>query len=127
MVVGNVHRTSAYGIMQRKIQFGFAILAMGFLLLSPSGSCLSMPIAPTHPCCPTAPIAPEDCAKTGCVCINSLPILIAVPTNSGAMPIVLPAKAGPHVGQVAASERPTFELALAAPHGRYLSFHQLLL
>jgi hypothetical protein len=113
--------------MNAKTKFGLAILAMAFLVLNPIGACASMPLTspPAHPCCPTSPVALDDCAKPGCVCINPTPI--SIPPNSDKLVLVLPANGAPEVSQPAANERPAFALAFFAPADRYLKFHQLLL
>ena len=115
--------------MNAKAKLVLAILAVAFLVLKPIGACASMSVTslPSHPCCPRAPVAPEDCAKTGCVCVSPTPGTTLVPPNiDEAQVLALTTdatwKLSPTVG-----ERHTFGLVLFAPDERYLSYHQLLL
>lgn len=115
--------------MNAKAKLVLAILAVAFLVLNPIGACASMSVTspPSHPCCPKAPAATEDCARPGCVCVNPTPVPTLVPPNiDEGQVLVLPANATSKPNPVA-GERQTFGLVLFAPHDRYLSYHQLLL
>src|SRR2546423_572288 len=115
--------------MNAKAKLVLAILAVAFLVLNPIGACASMSVTTpaSHPCCPKAPVSPEDCAKPGCVCVDPTPVPTLAPSNiDEGQVLVLSANTTSKLGPVA-GELHTFGLVLLAPRDRYLSNHQFLL
>jgi hypothetical protein len=106
-----------------------AILAIAFLLFNPAGVCAGTPSSssPSHPCCPN-PTPQKDAAPASCICIDRQPAAPTLPSLADAGPAIVAAAA-----PVAAIELPrpeaaaAFDVPIAAPQDRSVSFHQLLL
>lgn len=74
--------------MNRVVQFVFALLVAATLLLTPVGACAAQPDAPTHPCCPPKPVPlPDDCARPGCIYMDTHVTPAASPTADDASPV----------------------------------------
>src|SRR5215467_11270065 len=96
-----------------RTKFGFVLLelAYAFLLLNPLSSCASMSASggPADPCCPQAPVLPQDCATPGCVCLNTPEARTAVAMNTDNSPVTdLAERPAPVVNSLAAGEQRAF-------------------
>ena len=78
--------------MNATTKIGLALLVVAVLFVNPIGACadkMTVASPPAHPCCPKdqAP-APDECAKSGCDCINAKPAAFVVPANDDQGPVL---------------------------------------
>lgn len=115
--------------MNRATQFGLSTLVALMLLFTPIGFCadsVNSHSAPAHPCCPAKPAPlPDDCARPGCVYMDTSVAPIAVAAAQDAAPFC---EAAPEAGSVeicpAATTSAVDALEPLPPLQRFVVFHQ---
>lgn len=118
--------------MNTVAKFGFAVLVAVVLLLTPVGACMAPGGAATseasHPCCPPKPAPlPDDCARPGCIYMDTK-VVPAAASATDAGP--LSASPAPLTRVEPVPVSPLARAAEQAPPARsqrYVVFHQLLI
>jgi|SRR5579884_3112683 len=114
--------------MIAKLQFGLALLALGFILVNPLGACVHLAkSSPAHACCPKVPVAPRVLDKGGCICLDApRPVVTAkAATGEGGKVALASTSIGPDL-QPQREPSPFASVAYTPPE-RFLTFHQLLI
>lgn len=110
--------------MRAVVKFVFAAVLAVLLLCAPVGACadsLQTAGAPSHPCCPKKPAPlPEDCARPGCVYMDTHVVSDVSAPVAELTPAVLAERPG-------RAWVPVVTLAPLAPRQRVVLFHQLLI
>ncbi|MBL8240868.1 MAG: hypothetical protein JNM66_25835 [Bryobacterales bacterium] len=115
--------------MLRVVQFGISGLLALMLLLTPIGYCADSSrgsAEPAHPCCPAKPAPlPDDCARPGCIYMDTSASPAAVAAGNEAAPIATPVSTANAVEQAATPFGPIDRaLEPPPPFQRFVVFHQ---
>lgn len=116
--------------MRTAVKIAFAAVLAVLLFCTPLGACadsLKTAGEPSHPCCPKKPVPlPEDCARPGCVYMDTHVVVdVAAPAADG-VPVA-------ELAPIAVAERPAgvwvpvATLTPLALRQRVVLFHQFLI
>ena len=121
--------------MNTAIKVALAALLTALLLAHPIGACAAapkMPGAPVDPCCPgkrTPAPAQDDCAKPGCVCMDTRTVPRVAPATSQTSPLdaALVNSQGSSTGLIATVAPPALRLVQFVSRHLFLTLHQFLI
>ena len=119
--------------MNAVAKFAFVTLVAATLFFTPLGACantVKAGEAPAHPCCPPKPASiPEDCARPGCIYMDTHVVPSAIAPFEDATPIgALPTSAVlAKIEHSVAFDAFAFEEPPLILHHRFIAFHQFLL
>ena len=113
-------------------KFGFATLVAFVLVATPIGYCAEAAIsqgAPAHPCCPATPAPlPDDCARPGCIYMDTSVAPLAVGATNDGLPDFEsePGAIWKEKLPAVTAGRAVF-LSQLPPYQRFVVFHQFLI
>lgn len=112
--------------MRTAIKIAFATVLAAILLASPIGACASTK-TPAHPCCPAKPAPlPDDCARPGCIYMDTHIAPTAIATANDAGPVYdAPIAAAPANLRIA--ETRAIPMTARASRRRFVAIHQFLI
>ncbi|MFN0104672.1 MAG: hypothetical protein ACKV2U_21610 [Bryobacteraceae bacterium] len=109
----------------------FATLVVAVLFLSPIDACAdSMKGSgnPSHPCCPANPTSlPDDCARPGCIYLDTHVVPAAIAVNDAGPVCESPATAIWMANHPVAITARAIPLAPLPLYQRFVVFHQFLI
>jgi hypothetical protein len=115
--------------MNATTKYAFTLLVAALVLLGPAGTCAAMlkgSVSPAHHCCPNP--HGNHCAAPMCVCADSTPLPITVPSDTGERQVTaLPVTKTLHQTDFGAPELTAPELSVFTPHHRFIALHQFLI
>ena len=110
----------------------FATLLLAILVFSPIDACadsIKAPGTPAHPCCPAKPPSlPDDCARPGCIYMDTsvVPVAVTAMSDVGPVSAIAPSAIWMEIQPAATPER-DLSLATLPPYRRFVVFHQFLI
>lgn len=112
--------------MKATVKFVFASILIVLLMSAPVGACM-VTSAPSHPCCPPKPAPiPEDCARPGCIYMDTHQVLeVAASATDGVAVSLLPAATMELRPVTVLADMPT--LTPSKQKARVVLFHQFLI